>query len=138
MVDEEGGSDDLKRDVEELKSREDKRLQDERVRVVKQHVDDGIKSYGDDVSEDTRELLTFTALSNRGEGGLPDIERAVELVQAHDAAVIDRFIKSKQGEDAPDLSGGSGIAVEDTSTEAGRLKAAERIAAKHLGAGAAV
>jgi len=137
MVEGEQHDDGLKKDVEELKSREDKRLQDERVRVVKQHVEEGIERYGDDISDDTRELLTFTALSNRGEGGLPDIERAVELVQAHDAAVIDRFIKSKQGEDAPDLSGGTGIAAEDTSTEAGRLRAAEAIAARHLGAGAA-
>lgn len=128
----------IKERLERMETAEQERRQERLVARLREHVREGIEKLADENGnvDPTRErLATFAALSQKGEDGLPDVAHAVELVEAVEAAAIQRFIASKSGSaPAPDASGSTGIPQVDTSTEKGRMEAAMKIAGRHLGA----
>lgn len=122
--------------VDELSKAEEERKHQQRIEIVRDHVNAGLDEMADGgkVSDDVRELYTLAALAHRGDDGLPNTERAGEIVGAVQAEAIKAFLDGKRGEDAaPDASGSTGIPQGDTSTQEGRLALAQKIAARHLG-----
>jgi hypothetical protein len=138
--------DETSKRLQELSEAEERRAAKEaeserenRISLIAEHIEDGLEGYAselgvDQVPEDNEELITFAAIANPGSDRLPNVERAVELVQAVEAAAVQRFISKKAGQTpGPDTSGeGSGISQEDMSNDKARRSAAEKVAARHF------
>lgn len=124
--------------VDQLSEAEQKRVHNERVRIVREHVEEGVKQLaGDDgeVPVNAGELARYAALAIRREDGLPGVDRAVELIRAVEADAVSRYVeelKRRAENPSADASGGTGVSQVDTSTVEGRLAASERIAQRHL------
>lgn len=127
-------------DAEEQRAeREAEEDRTRRVQVIHDHIEDGLESLAeelgvDEIGEDVAELVTYAALANPADTGLPDVERATEMVKSIQAQAVQDFLARKGGQKpGPDSSGsGSGISQEDLSTEQGRNEAADAIAARHF------
>lgn len=124
--------------VDELRAAEEARVHERRVSIIRDHVEEGIQELvGEEgqASDDVREIYTLTALAHRGEDGLPNTERAAELVESIQAEAVQRYLDGvrRGGGAAPDASGSSGVSQGDATTPEGRRELAMKIAARHLG-----
>lgn len=137
---------DLEKQVRELREAEEQRQTQaekeanaRRAALAKEHVEDALDDLADargvdELDPNEEELVTLASVARRGADGLPDAKRAVELVEAIRAAAVDEYLKAKRkdaGDPAPAVAGSTGTGQHDTSTERGRLDAANKIAARH-------
>lgn len=123
--------------VEELRAAEEKRRNQERVRILREHVKDGLKPLAAEdgtIDENRERLATLASLAVKNEQTqLPDVAQAVELVQAIEAAAVQRFIDGQRNKPpAPDPEGSGGVSKPDTSSERSTLEAMEKIADRHF------
>lgn len=127
--------------VDELRQADERRKADERRRIVQEHVDDALDGLaenrdGEDLDENVERLVTLAALASPEQSGLPDVKQAIELLEAVEAAAVDRYVAQKRREaeenGSPQTDGSTGVEQADTSTPDGRLRKAMAIAARHL------
>jgi hypothetical protein len=105
--------------------------------AIKSHIDSNLETYAESLGLDelpgaiADEIRTRALAMTPGQDGLPRVGAAIEAFEAAKEAAIELYLESKRAE-TPDVDGEAAVEQLDTSTEAGRLRAAEAVAARHV------
>ena len=127
------------RDEAEATAREDNAQRDQ-LRSQVEHAESALTELEGRIGElpeaSKSSIVGIAASLARTENGLPDMGAAIEIWEADRAAAVEAYVRSKQAEPAPDLSGSSGAPLSSQpKTRAERLakasQVAERVLASH-------
>lgn len=106
-------------------------------KAIKSHIDTHLDTYRESLGLEelpgaiADEITTRALAMTPGADGLPRVGAAIEAFEAAKDAAIELYLESKRAE-TPVVDGETAVEQLDTSTEAGRLRAADAVAARHV------